>query len=223
MDNWDINNFTKEKPIGKGDSSEVFIVKNKITQKIYQSKIYYEAFANLPVQSILMKLNEISKLDHPSLSPIVGFSIFNDSDNRQNLVTYANYYESSLKAFIENNHKFQNFDIIRKLASCMAFLHSHNIIHQNLKPSNILLDDKLNPFICDYGFLKNTDNQKNGPGFSGTSIYTPPEIWKGENYTKSSDVYAFSMIIYEIITGMKPFQGLNQFQIVFKSYPRRSP
>ena len=110
--------------------------------------------------------------------------------------------------------------IVYGIASAMSYLHKHDIIHRDLKPTNILMDDFLFPKIADFGLAKvNTIEKvdfllKSTQGsIKGTPIYMAPEIWQRLEYSKASDVYAFGLILYELFTQTKPFDGCNVFQI----------
>ena len=104
----------------------------------------------------------------------------------------------------------------------MAYLHSHDIIHRDLKPANILEDDFLFPKIADFGLSKtihtNAESMSTDStiGLKGTFIYLPPESWDYYQYTKAGDVYAFAIIVYEILTLQIPFEGLTYGMICKK-------
>lgn len=105
------------------------------------------------------------------------------------------------------------------IASAMLYLHSHNIVHCCLQPSNIYFDDILFPKIGDYGlstkfFDVDTMTHQTISGNKGTPIYSAPEVLNSNVYSKASDVYAFSMVVYEIITNEIPFNEINNNQII---------
>ena len=91
--------------------------------------------------------------------------------------------------------------IILGIALGMEFLHSHKIIHGNLKPENILIDEFLHPQICDFGIFEFNDQKD---FLMNSNDYIAPEIFKGNKQDFKSDVYSYSMIIYSLITGQKP-------------------
>ena len=100
------------------------------------------------------------------------------------------------------------------IAIGMSYLHHHNILHRDLKPENILIDDYLHPKISD--FLSTSMNIQSQKGLKGTPIYMAPEILSEEKYSKSSDVYAFAFIVYEIMTCSEPIQKCNLITLIKK-------
>ena len=114
------------------------------------------------------------------------------------------------------------------IASGMAYLHSHNIIHRNLKPGNILLDEHLYPKISGFDISKEIGKKTFSINMNmiGTPAYLAPEIYMNKEYSKSSDVYSFGLIIYEILSGEKPFtnvispKGIKQIILDEESRPQ---
>lgn len=110
----------------------------------------------------------------------------------------------------DDTKKFIN---IYAIASCMSYLNAHNIVYKNLNPNNIFLDDFLFPKIFNFTFSDTLQNS-----FEKVQIapkYCAPELFKDESIiTQSSIIYSFALIMYEIISGNKIFDGQTVFQIM---------
>ncbi|KAG1680208.1 hypothetical protein FOA52_000322 [Chlamydomonas sp. UWO 241] len=117
----------------------------------------------------------------------------------------------------------------REIAAAMAYLHSANILHGDLTGGNILLvpndreNAKFSAKIADFGFSRVLE----GTGTVQTSTYgtvthTPPELIVDGVLSKSCDVYAFGMLLWEMYMGQRPFTGLNQAQIMHHVMSGRS-
>ena len=92
----------------------------------------------------------------------------------------------------------------------MAYLHSHDVLHRDLKPENILTDDRLFPKILDFGLSKIIHSNfsmtlQSNASIKCTPAYLSPEIIENKEYTKASDVYAFGIIVYEIMMAKRAF------------------
>jgi serine/threonine protein kinase len=100
------------------------------------------------------------------------------------------------------------------IASGMAYLHAKNVIHRDLKPANVLLDHRLRPKIADFGLAKlvSVENQMTMTTDIGTPLYMAPELKaerNDEGYTGAVDVYAFGILLFELVTASKPFAEKN--------------
>lgn len=100
--------------------------------------------------------------------------------------------------------------IIFGIASSMSYLHSYDILHRNLKPSNIFIDEKYHPKIADFGhytksYVDKTMTYHATMGVKRNPEYCAPEVLSGPDFIKPSDVYSFAMIVYELIAKTKVF------------------
>jgi serine/threonine protein kinase len=98
---------------------------------------------------------------------------------------------------------------LRIIAEGLINIHSVDIIHRDLHSGNIFFDGLHDPHIGDLGISKSatesTDNKEN----YGIIPYMAPEIFQGQKYTKASDIYSFGMIMWEFMTGRRPFWDRN--------------
>ena len=101
-------------------------------------------------------------------------------------------------------------ELLRPIASALDYSHSRGIIHRDIKPSNVLLDDDGRLVLADFGvayMLANTE-RLTGTGLAvGTPSYMAPEQAAGGQLGAATDVYALTVVLYEMLTGGVPFRG----------------
>lgn len=215
--------------LGKGGFGTVYIVEKKDDHTFYAAKIINveDDFDGNDQKLIMRESGILSNLSHPSIVKFYGIN-FRSFDNASTLrPTIITEYlpNKSLKEILdlEKSHMAadgwnptQKYICLLGIADAMRYLHSHGIIHRDLKPENILMDENYNPKICDFGLSRLfpeslTKSMKLSlTGQIGTPLYMAPELIKGDEYGTGVDVYAFSILAFEIITGKQPFIELGQ-------------
>lgn len=105
------------------------------------------------------------------------------------------------KQFDENRAKFYVAEIILGL----GHLHASNIIYRDLKPENVLMDEKGHVCLTDFGMAKIIRKNELAMSFCGTPEYLSPEIISGVGHSKSCDWWALGILTYEMLFSIPPF------------------
>lgn len=229
----DLSQFQKKKKIGEGGYGKVYIVEDKSTKKIYAAKISKKEFEEATPKEMLdlsREVNIISKMKHPSVLEFIGYSPVNFKNDPKPVIVTGFSPNGSLRDIFnmeQKKTKIPGYDNTKKLiimygiANGMAYLHLNNIIHRDLKPENIFLDEYLCPKIADFGLSKITNEacsvseiMSTKGGYKGTLLYMSPEMLTGQEYSFPIDVYAYSLILYEMLTCELPYKNIQYYQLL---------
>lgn len=102
----------------------------------------------------------------------------------------------------------KKLDIAIQASRALAYVHTKNIIHRDIKPENLHIDETGRVRLMDFGIAKAQNLSLTKEGFAlGTPYYMAPEQVLGKPVTSASDVYAFGVVLYEMLTGLKPVSG----------------
>ncbi|XVF24231.1 hypothetical protein REPUB_Repub13aG0109900 [Reevesia pubescens] len=203
------NGFSRENLLGKGGFGPVF----KGTLPDGQ-EVAIKRLSRGSGQGLVEFKNElilIAKLQHTNLVRLLGFCV----QDEEKMLVYEYMPNKSLDSFIFDESKRKlldwnnRFSIIEGIAQGLLYLHKYSrlkIIHRDLKVSNILLDENMNPKISDFGMAriyKTNEAESNTNRIVGTYGYMSPEYAMDGIFSVKSDVYSFGVLVLEVVSGRK--------------------
>ena len=212
-----------KKLLGIGSFGRVFLAQNINTLEYIAMKEIPKTSEDLLTDSEIMDEIEILKnLDHPDIVRIMEFYSTDDS------YYIINEYCPGGELFEQINNIFSETQIavmFRQILSGLAYLHSNNIIHRDLKLENILIkeieksketnEDLFILKIIDFGTAKIFDKNKKARAIVGSSYYIAPEVLN-KKYNRECDLWSAGVILYMFIVGHAPFEGKNDKEIMNK-------
>jgi serine/threonine protein kinase len=175
----------------------------------------------LSQRDFLKELELMASVNHPACLSIMAWDF--DKEGRFRYATQKMKY--SLKWVLDSERKSlaptdwsttSKSLIALGVAEALAYLHFNGIVHGDIKPGNILLDDEFKPHISDFGlsiYMAKPDLQSDN--MSGTPLYMAPELISDGARSPKVDVYAYAILLYELATGTPPYQGLRDLPSFF--------
>jgi len=155
----------------------------------------------------------IAQLEHPHIVPVYDFG---EQDGLPYLV--LRYLDSGTLA---DRLAQGPIDLptavrwLRSVAEALDFAHKQGVIHKDIKPSNILLDQAGNAYLSDFGIAGTVSDARTGAP-TGSAAYMSPEQGRGEQVDARADVYALGVVLYEVLTGQKPFAAETALGVIVR-------
>ena len=149
----------------------------------------------------------LKRLNHPNIIQLL--DVVNDIEEGQFLV--MDYIGGgSLWDELQSTPQMpipRAIQIAHQIASALMAIHEQGVIHRDIKPSNILMTDDKSPRLCDFGTAYSSDHTRitETGGMVGTLDYVSPEGLNGDIATASADIWAFGVMLYEMVAGVRPF------------------
>ncbi|XP_028055724.1 G-type lectin S-receptor-like serine/threonine-protein kinase SD1-29 isoform X1 [Camellia sinensis] len=203
------DNFSQTNKLGEGGFGPVYKGKLEDGQEVAVKRL--SRHSGQGTEEFKNEILLISKLQHRNLVRLLGCCI----EGEEKLLVYEYMTNKSLDMFLFDETKrvqldwAKRFHIIQGIARGILYLHRDSclrVIHRDLKASNILLDDDMNPKISDFGLARTfrvTQELANTHRVVGTFGYMSPEYAMGGLFSEKSDVFSFGVLLLEIVSGMR--------------------
>ena len=203
--------------IAHGGMAEVWRVRQQATGKLLALKILTKKslkYADL-LTRFQLEYEVVNRLDHPHIIRVYdyGMHVYQGSD----LPWFTmDYYPTNMRQRLTQISIGEGLNLLLPVLDALNYSHERNICHRDLKPMNILVSSSNRAVLTDFGIAKETDRDRNltGRNIIGTAYYISPEQCMGLKVTPQSDIYAFGVILYQLVTGHFPFEDNSEVQII---------
>lgn len=221
-----VNGYEILRQVGQGGMATVFLARQRSMNRNVALKFLPYAFMNdeAYLQRFEREVRIVAQLEHRNIVPVYDFGEFEDQPYIAMRYMLAGSVEELLAA--GRIPLSRVLSIVEQVASALDYAHQKGILHRDLKPSNILLDDGGGVFITDFGIariLGEGGSNITTQGVVGTPSYMSPEQARGEPLDGRSDVYSLGVMLFELITGSRPFDSDTPYSIAVMHVTMQPP
>ncbi len=198
--------------LGEGGFGAVYRAYQPAIKRYVAFKVILPEYANNPefIRSFESEAQIVARLEHLHIVPLYDF--WREPDGAYLVMRLLP--GGSLRQLIEKGpvEPLKIARILDQTASALAVAHRNKVIHRDIKPDNILLDDEGNAFLTDFGIAKDLEEyDDDDDGFAddltGSPHYISPEQAQQEHVSPRSDIYSLGIVLFEMLTGSAPFAG----------------
>ncbi len=206
-------------PLGEGGMASVYKAYQPAMERYVALKVLPRHFAEDPqfTARFQREAKILAQLQHPYILPVF--------DSGQ-----AEGYSYIVMPFVQSGTLTDLLmgqplplplirQIITQIGEALSYAHARGLIHRDVKPSNVLMDEGGNCLLADFGLARIVESSVNltaSGSLVGTPAYMSPEQGSGQKVDARSDIYALGVILYELVTGRVPYKAETPVAVIFK-------
>jgi WD40 repeat protein/serine/threonine protein kinase len=215
-----LKGYTNLNLIGKGGFGEVYSAVQPFVNREVAIKIILPQFASQAdfVRRFETEAQLVANLEHPHIVPL--YDYWRDPEGAYLVMRYlrgGNLEQMLARARLPLD-KIQH--LFEQTCAALMAAHRGNVVHQDIKPANILLDTEGNAYLSDFGIAKQIDKnavaREDNEQRQASLHYASPELLSYSPVNFRSDIYSMGILLYEMLTGELPFKGENPDELMFK-------
>ena len=212
---------------GSGGMSSVYRARDTVLERTVAIKILHEHYSDDPeyVERFRREARALAQLNHPNIVTVIDRGEF---EGRQ-FIVFEHVEGENLKELVDREGQVpvdRALALVHQVARGLAFAHDHGVIHRDVKPHNVLIDEDGVAKVTDFGIarsLEPADGLTETGTLLGTSEYIAPEQASGAQVDERSDQYSLAVVLYELLTGEPPYTGDNFMAVAMKHIQQPVP
>jgi eukaryotic-like serine/threonine-protein kinase len=204
--------------IGTGGMGDVYLARDRLLGRKVALKLLHHRFAEDQefVERFRREASSAASLSHPNV-----VSIFDRGEWDGTYYIAMEYLPGrTLKAVVREDGPLDSaaaIDVVIQILQAARFAHRRGVIHRDIKPHNVILDEEGRAKVTDFGIARAGASDMTLTGsIMGTAQYLSPEQAQGHAVSAASDIYAVGIVLYELLTGAVPFDGETAVTIALK-------
>jgi serine/threonine-protein kinase len=211
--------FVLERELGSGGMARVYLGRDEVLDRPVAVKVLNPVHGGTEIGDRFQREGRTAaRLSHPNIVQVYDAGEDELDGRRVSYIVMEYVSGGDLKELIDRLGRLSGPELAgfgREVCAGLAHAHEHGVIHRDIKPHNILLDEKGHAKVTDFGIARALDtSQATRTGsFLGTALYSSPEQLKGEKVTPKSDMYSLGVSLYQAAAGAPPFSGATPIEI----------
>ena len=226
---WFLGNYEILEQIGCGGMGVIYRARQRHSRRIVAVKrvLSYRADSHGALQRFRREAQAVASLDHPNILPI-----YEVSESEDGLPFFSMKFaeKGSLQ---ENAASLRDeprkcVQLMAKVAHAVEYAHSRGVLHRDIKPGNILLNDRGEPLVSDFGLAKlldgNNDLTRSLTTFGTAGFIAPEQAGDAAvDLTPVADVYSLGAVLFNVLAGRPPFLGSNPVSVIRQASETQAP